>query len=83
VISLVVHVGRVVWNGLLLFGWGEDCRGVDAIHCKALACGLSGTYSAVVHVFLLNVDNVFSLLVFVVLIRAEVFTCPISILFIS
>jgi hypothetical protein len=83
VVSLVVRVSGVVRDGLLLV-FGRECLlsgcGIDAIDSEALAGGLRGAYSAVVHILIFDVDDVLSLLVFVRLVLAEVLTSPLRIL---
>ncbi len=80
VVSIVIDVCGVVRDDLLLACIGEDLWGIDAIDGEALAGGLGGTYAAVVHVLILDVDDIFCLLAFVTLVLAEVLACSFCIL---
>ena len=79
-VSFVVHVIRIMRDYLLSLDWDRWSWSADSIDCEPLTSCLSGTDSTVIHILILNVNDVFRSLIFVVLVGAIVFPGSISIL---
>jgi len=78
VISFIVGVCRMVRNDFLFLC--SQNGSVDAVDCESLTGRLCGTNTAIIHVFVFNVDYVFCFFTFVILVGAKVFSRSFSVL---
>lgn len=79
-ISFVVHVVGIMRDYLLPLDRDVWSWSTDSIDCKSLTGCLGGTNSTVIHILILDVNDVFCSLIFVVLVGTIIFPSPISIL---